>query len=317
MSELVSVVVPVYNVLPFLKRCLDSIICQTYSNLEIIIVDDGSTDGSGLVCDEYKKKDSRIKVIHRENGGLSEARNTGIEIFNGKYITFIDSDDWIEPSYVEYLYTLISENKADMVQCAFRYIDSNHKVYNKVSNTQEILVYEKKQATKDLLLTKHLFSSAWGKLYQRRFFEYLRYPKGKLFEDIPVTYDVVLSSNIIVYGDIALYNYYYNNQGISKAKFNPRRLDVIEFISGAVDKVVQEYPELKLDCDVAMFRTYLGVFLSFDENTKYGNIEEEIWQSLKKYRQSVINNSDASKVIRIKALSTYLGKNFVKKRLKR
>ena len=114
MEELISVVVPVYNVEKYIDKCINSIINQTYKNLEIILVDDGSPDNCGNICDEYAKKDNRIIVIHKENGGLSDARNTGIEVSKGKYITFIDSDDYISDNYVSFLYNLIIEYKADI-----------------------------------------------------------------------------------------------------------------------------------------------------------------------------------------------------------
>ena len=114
MEDLISVVVPIYNVENYIKKCVDSILSQTYKNLEIILVDDGSPDNCPQICDEYAQKDNRIKVIHKENGGLSDARNAGIDISKGKFITFIDSDDYIEKDYVEVLYNSIKENASDM-----------------------------------------------------------------------------------------------------------------------------------------------------------------------------------------------------------
>ena len=111
-NELISIVIPIYKVEQYLRRCIDSVICQTYKNIEIILIDDGSPDNCGKLCDEIKKKDNRIKVIHKSNGGLSDARNCGINIATGKYITFIDSDDYVTEDYIEYMYRLLSQEKA-------------------------------------------------------------------------------------------------------------------------------------------------------------------------------------------------------------
>lgn len=305
--ELISIIVPVYNVEKYLKKCVNSIITQTYTNLEIILVDDGSKDSSGEMCDEFSKSDSRIKVIHRKNGGLSAARNSGIEVYRGKYVTFIDSDDWIEPTYVEYLYYLLKKYNSDVSQCAFRYIDSKKKIYNKVTNSDYEEVYNSKDAIKNLLHSKYLITSAWGKLYKRCFFDRLRYPEGKLFEDIPVTYQVMLDSEKICYGDHALYNYFYNEGSISKSSFNPRRLEAIEFMKDSIEKVKEIYNDLDAECDVALFKSYFNIYLTFENNDSYEEYRLDIKSNLKKYRMAAIRNRNTSKNIRIKALITIFG----------
>lgn len=309
--KLISVVIPVYNVSSFLKRCLDSVIEQSYSNLEIILIDDGSTDDSGKICDRYSEKDQRIIVIHQRNGGLSAARNSGIKVATGEYITFIDSDDWIETDYILYLAKLLEKFNADFSQCSFNYIDKDKKIYNNVTNTGNEVLFNQEDALTDLLLTKHLISSAWGKLYRRDFFNKFSYPEGKLFEDIPVTYDIVLHSNTIVFGDRAYYNYFYNTDSISKASFNLRRLDVIEFIEEAVSKTLEKYPKLYREAKVALFRTNFGVLLSFKDSNDHPSVQSDIYNNLKVNRRYVIFNSNVSFKEKIKAFSTYFGKEVI------
>lgn len=309
--SLISVVIPVYNVESFLKRCLDSVLCQTYTNLEIIVVNDGSNDGSGTICDEYSEKDKRIRVIHQANGGLSAARNSGIKVATGEYITFIDSDDWIENGYIQYLYDLLKKYNADFSQCAFKYIDKEDDLYNNVTNTGKEYLLNQEEALVDLLLTKHIISSAWGKLYKRIFFNTFTYPEGKLFEDVPVTYDIVLHSHKVVFGDRPYYNYFYNNESISKASFNLRRLDVITFIEESISKVLEKFPNLSKESQIAIFRINFGVLLSFKDKHDYPNIQKVTYKRIISSRRFVILNRNTSFKEKVKALSTYFSKGVV------
>ena len=133
-QDLISVIIPVYNVEKYLKRCMDSVLKQTYSNIEIIIVDDGSTDTSGSLCDEYWKKDSRITVFHKENGGLSSARNFGLERVSGNYVCFIDSDDFIHENYISFMYDKIIKNDADICYCKSTKFTDDVQIKNEIEN---------------------------------------------------------------------------------------------------------------------------------------------------------------------------------------
>ena len=143
MNELITVVLPIYNVSAYLKRCIESVIHQTYENLDIILVDDGSTDDSGIICDEYASIDSRITVVHKENGGLSDARNKGIELAKGQFITFIDSDDYIDDDYVEYLYNLIKRYNTRMSICSHTVVYDNGTILNKETGEEDVLSSER------------------------------------------------------------------------------------------------------------------------------------------------------------------------------
>lgn len=179
-NQLISIIVPVYNVEEYLKQCLDSILEQTFSNYEVILVNDGSTDSSGLICQEYADKDARIRYFEKENGGLSDARNYGIEQTQGEYLTFVDSDDWVTETYIEELYSKLQYYNADISICNyFRFQDSNVTFYKHVFEP-----YEKEYDSKYLL--EHYFeiedgdfflTTAWGKLYKKSLFEELRLQK--------------------------------------------------------------------------------------------------------------------------------------------
>lgn len=202
-NQLISVIVPIYNVENYLRQCLDSILEQTFHNLEILLVNDGSTDDSGQICQEYLKKDSRIRYFEKENGGLSDARNyDGIERAQGEYLTFIDSDDWVTSTYIEELYIKLQHYNADIsITNYFYFQESNATFYKHVFEP-----WEKEYDSKYLL--EHYFdiqcgdfflSTAWGKLYKRYLFEHLRFAKGMTSEDAALTYKVYDLADKIVY----------------------------------------------------------------------------------------------------------------------
>ncbi len=211
---MISVVVPVYNVENYIERCLDSILNQTYRDLEIILVDDGSTDNSGRICDEYEKSDSRIKVIHRENGGLSAARNTGIKASCGEYLIFIDSDDYIHPKMLEILAGNLINNQSDIAICGFKKIyDDEVTEYEEKPGTT-ISIYSGREACLNMYDDRLAVMTvvAWNKLYKRSLFENIFYPEGKIHEDEFTTYKLLYNSGRVVYFDGELY-YYVQRKG--------------------------------------------------------------------------------------------------------
>lgn len=227
MEDLISIVVPIYKVEKYLKRCVDSILAQTYKNLEIILVDDGSPDNCGAICDEYQKQDNRIQVIHKENGGLSDARNKGIDIAKGKYIAFVDSDDFIHPKFIETLYNLCIENNCEIAQVDFKRVYNDHIAV--VPEEKVVQVY----TTQEFLY--HLYSKdyvkmivAWNKLYKKELFEQIRYPFGKLHEDEATTYRLVYEAKKIAISNQPLYNYFFEESSITNKKYNEKRLDILE-----------------------------------------------------------------------------------------
>ena len=207
----VSVIVPVYNVEPYLRRCIESLIHQTIKDIEIILVDDGSTDGCGRICDEYAAADARIRVVHQENAGLSEARNAGIDRARADYLMFVDSDDWVEAEFCEIPYTLAKEQRADLVMFQSRFIKSRHQWTNHPAVSDGI----KTQAVAIHLLIDGVGMAAWNKLYHRKLFLENRYPKGKVYEEVSLTPILVHEAGIIVYSSAVLYNREYRNGSIT------------------------------------------------------------------------------------------------------
>ena len=222
---MISVIVPVYNIEEYIERCIKSIINQTYSKLEIILVDDGSTDGSGVICDNYAEHDDRIIVIHKENGGLSSARNAGLEIARGEYIGFVDGDDYINESMYETLLDHIKKENGDMVICGFKEVKegSNSSEDNKLSEEKvTIITGEERYRLITEFDTENIV--AWNKLYRRTVFENLRFAVGKLHEDQWIVPYVIEKSERIIKIRDELYYYVTREASISKEKMKPKRM---------------------------------------------------------------------------------------------
>ena len=228
MEDLISVIVPVYNVEKYLNRCVDSIINQTYKNLEIILVDDGSPDNCGKICDEYAKKDKRIKVIHKENGGQSDARNKGIEIAKGKYVGFVDSDDWIDKNMYEILYKNITKYNCDLSTCNFiRTYQKNSREGNNEENIFEIYTQDEYIKKFFKIGTQECVYYPWNKLYKKKLLERNQYPVGLTSEDVEGTFKYLLKCKQIVTTKVIAYNYFYNNESTTKSKFSNKDLELL------------------------------------------------------------------------------------------
>ena len=243
-NELISIVVPVYNVEKYLTRCIESLINQTCNNLEIILVDDGSTDKSGKICDNYSKKDKRIKVIHKKNGGLSDARNTGIDIASGKYIGFIDSDDWILPNMYLKLYNLLIDNSAEISVCNFIQTSRENMKYN--IKHEKIKILNREEAIKKLSIDKEIMDYAWNKLYKTELFKNIRYPVGKNMEDKGTTYKLFLKANKIVYTNNIYYMYFYRKDSIVNQVNYKLIYDDITLSVKRYNELKEIYPKMKI-----------------------------------------------------------------------
>ena len=223
-EPLISVVIPVYKVENYLERCVNSVINQTYKNLEIILVDDGSPDNCGIICDRYAEVDDRVKVIHKKNGGLSSARNSGIDISSGKYITFIDSDDWVDKDYVEYLFYLIQKDMTKISICQHKVVNDKSTTMKETRIIKEENNYDVKMILKKWILDDGIDISAWAKLYDLRLFDNIRYPEGMIFEDLLTTYKLFFLCDYISVGSEKKYKYYIHANSISNGIFDNRYL---------------------------------------------------------------------------------------------
>ncbi|MGN7385517.1 glycosyltransferase family 2 protein [Sporosarcina sp. SAFN-015] len=228
MSELVSIIIPIYNVEDYLHRCVNSILDQTYKNLEVILVNDGSPDRCGEICEEYAKLDKRVKVLHKKNGGLSDARNAGIEIAQGEYISFVDSDDWVHKEYIEKLYQLLKTTDSDISVSNF--------IRTSTENTQgeiskEIIYEYSNNEALEQFLDKFYVQMviACGKLYKRKLFEDVRFPVGRIHEDEFTTHKLIHKAKKIILTSAQLLYYWQRNDSIMGSGFNIKnRLHAID-----------------------------------------------------------------------------------------
>lgn len=241
---MVSVIIPVYNVESYLKECLNSVLAQTYTDLQIIVVDDGSTDESGMICDGFAAKDSRIQVVHQENLGLSSARNRGIELATGEYISFVDSDDYLLPEYIETLYKLCCDYNADMAAGSY-YTLKNGRLTKAASRTAaEPELYTGSQKMDAYLRKKTVFTAAWGKLYAAGLLREIRFPPGKLFEDVYTTYLFVHAAARIILTQTPLYIYRTRPESITTSPYSNRMLDQLEACIERCSFIQRFYPDL-------------------------------------------------------------------------
>lgn len=233
----VSIVVPIYNVEQYLEKCFNSLINQTYGQIEVILVNDGSTDGSGALADTLAKKSKKALAIHKKNGGLSDARNAGMKIAKGEYITFIDSDDYVDATFVEVLVKAAQENNADISQC-----DNSRKPENLGSGSGKAITLTGKDAFIELMKYKTVSPTAWGKLYKTALFvdNNLEFPVGRLHEDTAVLYKLIYSAKNVTCVDRVLYYYRINENSIMTASYTDRHYDSVVKYHEELDEFITE-----------------------------------------------------------------------------
>lgn len=254
-NPLISVIIPVYKVENYLKQCLDSVCGQTYNNLEIILVDDGSPDDCGEICDEYAMKDSRVKVIHKKNGGLSSARNTALDIAMGDYISFVDSDDYLDLLFYEKLMTTALANDSQIVMCG-RYDVSQTGICPKFFLDKNCTITKKE--VMGLILADKIGSQPWDKLYKKSLFENIRFPEGRVYEDIGTTYLAFHKCNNFAFMHEPLYYYRLNNAGISYSERPNKIFDTFKSFFERLIFTQENYPAYVSECLALAFGTAMG-----------------------------------------------------------
>lgn len=291
--ERISVVVPIYNVEKYLEKCLDSILEQTYKNLEIILVDDGSPDKCGEICEKYHQKDERIIVIHQENKGLSGARNTGLEKSTGKYICFIDSDDYINKNMIEILYNNLIETNSDISICGFKQVNENDKIKrNNNLIEKNIKVLDKEKCLKELIYHKYqLDIVTWNKLYKKALFNNIRFPEGKIYEDFATIPFLVDESNNICVTSEKLYYYVQRKGSINNnLKFNPKIYDLIENINKMENLIEKKYKKIyEYVIPGILFFNIIAInqLIEYNECNKNSSYITSIIEKIKKYKKNI------------------------------
>lgn len=314
MEPLISVIIPIYNVENYLEICLNSVINQSYQNLEIILIDDGSLDMCGTICDNYADRDRRIKVIHKENGGLSSARNVGIELCKGKYISFIDSDDFVSSGFIKTLYKGVEKYDSDIVTCTkgvsfldgsiLPDLESGEESVPKIISSYDAI---------EKILYQRLPNGAQFRLYKREIFDLIRFPEGILFEDVATIHKAFMKAQTVSMVDAKIYGYRIRENSIVRQKFSHKKKIAIPITRNLYEEICSYNAKLKKAAAARAFAQNFHVFLQVpyaDYDTR-----KEFWNEIKKYRWKVM--FDTCRMVRLKnrlgALATLCGMNIAYK----
>lgn len=241
-NKKLSVIVPVFGVEKYLDKCVSSIVNQNYTNLEIILVDDGSPDECPQICDQWARRDSRIKVIHKKNGGLSSARNSGMVVATGEYLAFVDSDDFIDERMYEIMLIAMNETNADIAACGRIIYDGINNQPQHVTN--QMKVFSVKNAFYELLTNGAIEEAVWDKVYKRSLFDGISFPDGEINEDLVVTPQIFFKAKSIVHVAEPFYYYRVNLNSISKTNYDERKRVVVKHVRDFKDLIIAHYPDL-------------------------------------------------------------------------
>ena len=301
---MISIIVPVYNVEPYLDQCVRSIIEQTYTDLEIILVDDGSPDNCPAMCDAWAEKDRRIKVVHKQNGGLSDARNAGMDIASGEYIGFVDSDDWLEPDILEAALAQIERENADIAAfgVVWEYPDRHE-----IPHPLKTHVYRDRAQILQAYFTDCMVrTTVWNKLYRRTLLDTLRFPKGKLHEDEFFTYRALARANVVTAQEQIGYHYRQREESIMGTCYHLRHLDVLEAMDEKLTFLEQEFPSLLPQQRRAQMMTCLSHYRSILMN-KHVDPDSVGRNKIRRYIKRIGLHWSDVKGCRIKEAARHLG----------
>ena len=281
MKKTISVIVPVYNVAAYLPQCMDSILSQSYEALEVILIDDGSTDGSGALCDTYEKKDSRVKVIHQKNGGAASAKNAGLRIATGEYLAFADSDDYLEPDAYLFMVSTLESYGADVVQSDYRNVFVDKQEIRMARDS--LCEYE---ATEYLSRYTSDWTCAllWNKLYKRSLFEGIFFEEGHIVDDEFFTYQGVVNAQKIVFAPNVIYNYRKRKSSVMLSPASAQRIvmDRLDYLPKRRKTVISKFPQLRREYDLHFLESMLHLAIDPFATKESLLLEKEL---LKQYRR--------------------------------
>lgn len=309
---LVSVIVPCYKVEKYLPACINSIICQTYENLEIILVDDGSPDRCGEICDKYAKEDERVKVIHKSNGGLSDARNAAINIAIGDYFVFVDSDDFLASDHIEELLYLVKKYNSEISVTQWQdYYDGEEiHIKKRKGGKREICFNTPQEAVTSMYYQEEFDNSVWGKMYHRDLFNTLRFPKGLVFEDDYLVYQLMFQCQRVAYSNKITYYYLLRSDSIEGAQMNTNKIDSALAVLSSLE--IEHW-----DLTSQVLPAYRSRYLSFCMHLLLKAPEDYykmdvLWNKVKSFRLPVILDRRARPKARVAAILSYFGLSVLK-----
>lgn len=305
-DALVSVIIPVYKVEKYLRQCVDSVLAQTYHNLDILLIDDGSPDSCGTICEDYAKRDSRIRVIHQENGGLSKARNTGLSNARGEYITFIDSDDFIDPRYVETLLKMATEHDASISCIDYKYYRDDD-IVSPDRATHHVHTSDNSDYLEGVLYQSVGNNAAWGRLYKNSVFETERFTEGILYEDLDIIYKLLLRKGKVAWSHAKLYYYRNNPQSIINS-FSIKRSDVLDVTDRMTDYMAAHCPQLLPAARSRRLSAHFNIYCLMAANGfKDDKLEKRCIRVIKEERRNFLTDPKIRFKNRLGILISYIG----------
>ncbi|MBQ3865882.1 MAG: glycosyltransferase family 2 protein [Clostridia bacterium] len=304
-SPLISVIVPVYNTEPYLARCLDSILAQDETDFEILAVDDGSPDNSGAILEDYAARDGRVRPIHRENGGLSAARNTGMDHARGALFAFVDSDDFVTPVFLSSMLRALRETDADIASCGYvNEIGEKRLVYE----VPEIVTLDPKTALSRMCYNDGYYVTTWDKLYKRELFDGVRFPEGKLFEDTATTFRLTDKAKRVALAPGIGYHYVTSPNSITTGKWSPKKMDYLEAADAMTDYIEQKYPDLKRACDRKRVHAAFSTLMQLvNSGVRDRAVEKELIGRIRPLRRGVFFDPRAPRRDKAAILSLFFG----------
>ena len=304
---MVSIIIPVYNVQDYLARCVDSVLTQTYTDLEIILVDDGSIDISGDICDEYALHDARVRVIHKENGGLSDARNAGLDVARGNYVAFIDADDYVHPSFVELLLKTINETGAQIAVSTWQELKDGDKPRKVKTKRPRCTILTQEEAISSVFYQKKLNHSACSRIFETQLFNNLRFPEGMLYEDLAIIYPLLCKVEKVALINTPMY-YYMHRQGSIITTMSLRRTHVLDHIERIEEQVTDEAPQyLPAVRSRHLSACFNMLRLMPVDDPKWQATKERCWDYIKNMRFLCIKDSKVRLKNKIACLLSYFG----------
>ncbi len=309
---LISIILPIYNVEPFLERCVESLLKQTYKNIEIILVDDASPDRCPEICDRYAESYNNIKVVHRENGGPSAARNSGINVAEGALLSFVDPDDYVTEDFIEFLYNVMVKNDADISACGVIECYPSGKTRVMESDTS-LHVIGPKEALERICYNDGLYITTWDKLYKKSLFDDIRFPEGKLFEDTGITYRLLYKAQRTAFKGEPKYYYMIspNQTSITTSKFTMKKLDYVEMADEMASFIIDKYPELAPAAERKQLHACFSTLTQLvNSRTRNKGVEKYLTDRINALRSPALKNPRTPKRDKLAILSLGLGFGF-------
>ena len=311
-EPLISAIVPVYNAMAFLDQCLESIVNQTYNHLEIIVVDDGSTDGSGEMCDRWAARDERIRVIHQPNGGHSAARNTALDNMSGELVMMVDSDDVLHPEFAERLLGILLSHDADIAVGAYLPFYGSKPEFNDLAGDGSPVLYNQQEAMLAVFYQQGLTHSPWGRIFKASLFDGIRFPIGIIYEDLAIIYPLLKKCQCIVSTKHVLYGYRQHDSN-SMRVFTPNRTDVLD-VSERLEQEMSLHDKQYLDAVRSrLLSAYFNILLLSHQHHGNDNkhIEDRCWQGIKRLRGRCLTDKNVRLKNKIGIITSYFGRWFL------